>query len=233
MLGVCRESRTIALQHYRLCFGTTNIYADLDKDILLFGDWNHTELEGDIYLWGWYSLETDHHPNENSWRLLNLVVMEDLEQVTRIGYSFKPDYDLDHDEYEKYIGEQCRALKKDLARFKSLKEVLLSHTYRSSNPCKWGPNGRECCELGNCPPTQFREDSKKSCDQFAILQTKLVREFTHGEMSDMPGVKLESPGASQTMQTVFGRDRLYVYVSSENTLAVSNNFFSGPEMPNF
>jgi hypothetical protein len=36
-LSVCRESRHVALQKYRLCFGTPNIYADLDSDILYFG----------------------------------------------------------------------------------------------------------------------------------------------------------------------------------------------------
>jgi 2EXR family/SAP domain len=35
-LSVCRESRKIALQRYRLCFGTPNVYADLTRDILFF-----------------------------------------------------------------------------------------------------------------------------------------------------------------------------------------------------
>ncbi|KUJ06462.1 uncharacterized protein LY89DRAFT_409294 [Mollisia scopiformis] len=36
-LSVCRESRHVALLRYRLCFGTTNIYADLARDVLYFG----------------------------------------------------------------------------------------------------------------------------------------------------------------------------------------------------
>jgi hypothetical protein len=38
-LSVCQESRRIALKRYRLCFGTPNVYADLDIDILYFGPW--------------------------------------------------------------------------------------------------------------------------------------------------------------------------------------------------
>lgn len=37
-LGVCRSFRNVALEFYRLCFGTTNVYADLPGgDILCFG----------------------------------------------------------------------------------------------------------------------------------------------------------------------------------------------------
>ncbi|KAH7317269.1 hypothetical protein BKA65DRAFT_111845 [Rhexocercosporidium sp. MPI-PUGE-AT-0058] len=52
-LSVCLESRRVALTRYRLCFGTPNIYADLNSDILYFGShwrdayvcrWNEEEL---------------------------------------------------------------------------------------------------------------------------------------------------------------------------------------------
>jgi 2EXR family len=38
-LAVCRESRYIVLQHYKSCFGSPNVYADLNIDILYFIPW--------------------------------------------------------------------------------------------------------------------------------------------------------------------------------------------------
>ncbi|KAF4628802.1 hypothetical protein G7Y89_g9349 [Cudoniella acicularis] len=37
VLSACRESQEVALKRYRLCFGTHNVYANLDVDILYFG----------------------------------------------------------------------------------------------------------------------------------------------------------------------------------------------------
>lgn len=45
LLSVSREARDVALRHYRLAFGTSNIYADLSLDILYFGaGWCHQVL---------------------------------------------------------------------------------------------------------------------------------------------------------------------------------------------
>lgn len=54
-LSVCRESRHVALQKYRLCFGTPNIYADLNSDILYFGShWRMIDIFlWDNFLWRW------------------------------------------------------------------------------------------------------------------------------------------------------------------------------------
>jgi hypothetical protein len=42
-LSICQESRAVALQRYRLCFGTSHVYADLlGGDVIYFGHvWKH------------------------------------------------------------------------------------------------------------------------------------------------------------------------------------------------
>jgi hypothetical protein len=52
-LSVCRESRRIALKRYRLCFGTPNVYADLEIDILYFGPWELLSEDGWEGFWEW------------------------------------------------------------------------------------------------------------------------------------------------------------------------------------
>ncbi|KAF8856840.1 hypothetical protein BDZ45DRAFT_455551 [Acephala macrosclerotiorum] len=62
-LSTCRDSNAVALKRYRLCFGTSNIYADLSGgDILYLGPrWGgNTEVFWKGHrgsLWGW----TDHY----------------------------------------------------------------------------------------------------------------------------------------------------------------------------
>ncbi|TVY52045.1 hypothetical protein LCER1_G008624 [Lachnellula cervina] len=116
-LDVCRESRYIALQRYRLVFGTTNIYADLDTDILYFGPAYTGSLGNAGKLWGWVEPALD-----NYLRVPAPVVVADLLSVKRVGYRYTggwAGYDLPQGG-----GRQLRG---EFIPWKGLKEILLSH----------------------------------------------------------------------------------------------------------
>lgn len=124
-LDVCRESRHIALQRYRLCFGTTNIYADLDIDILYFGPAYNGMLGRGGKLWGWVE-----RGNSDVVIYPGPEVVADLERVKRLGYKYTggwADYDGFSVIREVNSDGNGHLLRKELARFKSLEEVLLSH----------------------------------------------------------------------------------------------------------
>ncbi|TVY24017.1 hypothetical protein LHYA1_G007727 [Lachnellula hyalina] len=120
-LAVCRESRYIALQRYKLCFDTPNVYADLDIDILYFGQWMNMNLD---------TFWTNPQTNLFSFAPVPLhpKVKADLERVQRIGLKYE-------DGWNGYDGGHSRTrgiltieqLRKDLSRFIGLKEVFLSH----------------------------------------------------------------------------------------------------------
>lgn len=92
-LSICRESREVVLKHYRLCFGTTNIYADLSLDAFYFGeDWwvqisgSGTSGDGNLLKWRVWSGPQN--------RLLNQEfkdnVKANLQQTTHLA--FIPNY---------------------------------------------------------------------------------------------------------------------------------------------
>lgn len=69
-LSVCRESREVALRKYRLCFGTTNVYANLDTDIIFFSPYPREITEfGDLHK-GRFRSE----------------VVDDVEKIQRLGF---------------------------------------------------------------------------------------------------------------------------------------------------
>ncbi len=89
-LSVCRESREVALKHYRLCFGTTNVYADLSGgDILYFGrSWTGGDLLGAhcnnlLKLESWNEKEDDYESFE-----LDATVRGDVEQTTHLAMGY-------------------------------------------------------------------------------------------------------------------------------------------------
>lgn len=123
-LRVCRESREIALTRYRLCFGTPNVYANLEIDILYFGPWYTLDLDE---MWEWIQRAGDAHPFVTY--TLNPAVKADLEKVQRIGIKYLEgwqEYDDTHGEFHKGNGW---SLRRQLRAFKSLKEVLLSYDF--------------------------------------------------------------------------------------------------------
>jgi len=120
-LDVCRESRYIALQRYRLCFGTTNIYADLDTDVLYFGPAYNGQLGRGGKVWGWVE-----RGNSDVVIYPAPEVVADLERVKRLGYKYTCGW-VNYDELFGNRDGNGHLLRKDLARFKGLEEVLLSH----------------------------------------------------------------------------------------------------------
>jgi hypothetical protein len=84
LLSVCRESRALALKHYRLCFGTTNIYADLSLDILYFGNSWHHQILGpgyDVREWGaWNKRQNRRVPAK-----MNDTVIADLSKIAHVA----------------------------------------------------------------------------------------------------------------------------------------------------
>ncbi|CZR55404.1 uncharacterized protein PAC_05291 [Phialocephala subalpina] len=104
-LGVCRESREVALQRFRLCFGTTNVYVDLDTDIIFFSPypWDITEF-GDLHR-GRYRSE----------------VVDDVEKIQCLGFKMTNGWGM----------PRCflapHSLRSEFRVFTNLKEVMLSH----------------------------------------------------------------------------------------------------------
>ncbi|KUJ24527.1 uncharacterized protein LY89DRAFT_727551 [Mollisia scopiformis] len=127
-LSVCRESRQIALQWYRLCFGTQNIYADLNIDILFFGPWDVTDF-GTFWEWDEYKSGGPGGLTNIIHKTLQPEVAADLKKVQRLAYRYLDgwaEYDDTHGE-ETHMNGGGDELRKQLGRFESLKEVLLSH----------------------------------------------------------------------------------------------------------
>ena len=120
-LDVCRESRHVALKRYRLCFGTTNIFANLDIDILYFGAPYDGRLGRGGKLWGWVERDTSDvvvYPSPE--------VTADLQRVTRVAYKYTGGW-ADYGELPAHRDGNGTLLRKDLEMFKCLEEVLLSH----------------------------------------------------------------------------------------------------------
>lgn len=114
-LAVCRESRYIGLQRYRLAFGTPNIYADFRSDIFF--------LES-CFLVPFYPPGPIKFENDTS---LHPDLISDLQQVHRIGLSCNYSWTRDHNHFLE--------LKDVFSKFKALEEVLLglSHDERRSH----------------------------------------------------------------------------------------------------
>jgi hypothetical protein len=121
-LEVCRESRDVALTRYRLCFASTNIYADLDIDILFFGPWQHLH-------WDYLSLrDTMNWLGSFDDKELHPEVKSDLDRVQRIGIKYHAGWTNYYQGHHRGMGGDTGflRLRKDLSKFRGLKEVLLS-----------------------------------------------------------------------------------------------------------
>lgn len=94
VLSVCRESRAIALKHCRLCFGTTNVYADLSLDVLYFGHhWydNIGEPGNNLLKWCKWSVGSGRELEHE----LEINIKADLEQIAHVAILSKhwlPDF---------------------------------------------------------------------------------------------------------------------------------------------
>lgn len=120
-LSACRESREVALKRYRLCFGTTNIYADLaGGDILHLGPaWDVWEgpAHSSINLRKWYD---DGRRGGSLYREVTDCVKNDLERVTHLSmwrdiwYIYEPRSPYSH-----------RSLRKDTELFSNLQRLSL------------------------------------------------------------------------------------------------------------
>jgi hypothetical protein len=118
-LFACQESRAVALKRYRLCFGTSQVYADLaGEDILFFG-------------LGW-SLQDSFTANGALWRLATKCdlgeqghssALADLRLVKRIALS--PHMLKDYNYEAGWFSGNGSDLRVDLQRFSALKELLL------------------------------------------------------------------------------------------------------------
>lgn len=93
-LSTCHESRTVALNHYRLCFGTPNIYADLaGGDILHFGQsYTHRILGSSSTFLNW--MKWSNTSGDWIYQELNKTVVADLHQVANVSIC-QNEWDLD------------------------------------------------------------------------------------------------------------------------------------------
>lgn len=80
-LSLCRRSRAIALQRYKLCFGTPDVYADLSGgDVLYF--------EPDHIIWDWVSFP-DENDTPGQAHSLSATVRTDLASVKHVAVSYQ------------------------------------------------------------------------------------------------------------------------------------------------
>jgi hypothetical protein len=113
-LSVCRESRAVTLKHYRLCFGTTNIYADLSRDVLYFDHswWN--QFLGLNSMWrrigSVHNRYVDFELDDN--------VKADLQQINHIAFLSNSWIDADNP----IAGESLRS---DFKLFPGLKDLSI------------------------------------------------------------------------------------------------------------
>jgi hypothetical protein len=124
-LSACQESRAVALKHYHLCFGTSNVYADLTGgDILYFGpSWGLTtghllRIFGGLLIWE----ERDRQSRRWVNKELTNAVKADLDQVTHIAISY---HTWSH--YTRFgrIDPYANDLRDDVKPFSRLKQLLL------------------------------------------------------------------------------------------------------------
>jgi hypothetical protein len=107
MLCVCRESRSVALERFKLCLGTLNVYADFSGgDILYFGP--HC---GDVY--GGPLLEDFQNP----------ALLSDIRQTSRVALSNKIWRTFSTPEYRSRNGHYLRSHIHHI--FPNLKELFL------------------------------------------------------------------------------------------------------------
>jgi hypothetical protein len=80
-LSTCRASRAAALKRYRLCFGTTNVFADLlGGDVLYFGRWDECLVLS--VFWIWWRKPSD---MDDSMPVFEPSIRADLEEVRHIA----------------------------------------------------------------------------------------------------------------------------------------------------
>jgi hypothetical protein len=80
-LSTCRTSRVAALKRYRLCFGTTNVYADLSGgDVLYFGQWDECLVLS--VFWIWWRKPSD---MDDSMPVFEPSIRADLEEIRHIA----------------------------------------------------------------------------------------------------------------------------------------------------
>ncbi|TVY24439.1 hypothetical protein LHYA1_G006628 [Lachnellula hyalina] len=127
-LSVCSESREIALTKYRLCFGTPDVYADLEIDILYFGPGHALNLE---YVWECTQRAGVSHPFIDY--ALNPAAKEDLEKVQRIDIKYLEGWE----EYDDSLGPSHKGDGSNQAttrRIQELKELARSSISAPSLP---------------------------------------------------------------------------------------------------
>ena len=130
-LSACQESRAVALKRYRLCFGTTHLYADLPGgDILHFGQrWSRCYARAVFHDqagrlgWDFWERTGPHGARWVHHDLANSVVA-DLKEVTHV--SFHPNM-----WYEYSLSGNAGAdLRKDVKLFSNLQQLSLVTTGR-------------------------------------------------------------------------------------------------------
>lgn len=99
------------------------MYVNWDVDVLFFGPWFLRTPNEHGAFWEW--------ENTSTWEeeSLNTIVMEELSKVKKLGYKYYDGW-AEYDDSGAGDGNDGggQQLRKDFARFTSLKEVLLSHS---------------------------------------------------------------------------------------------------------
>ncbi|TVY92551.1 hypothetical protein LAWI1_G001821 [Lachnellula willkommii] len=195
-LSVCHESRAIALTKYRLCFGTPNVYADLEIDILYLGPWYTLKLDD---MWEWTHMAGVSHPALTY--MLHPAVKADLKKVQRIGIKYLEGWQ----EYDDILGDFHKGdgsrLRQQLRAFKSLKEVLLSCDYDGDggSSLMFQPPGHIIVENWDVQlkPPNYEDEDRDPYDDLPRQRSKNVlaafksKHLTAKEKKDgIPDVKL-------------------------------------------
>lgn len=138
---------------------------------MFFGPWDHSDFREDDGFRSWDEPIEDPEPRGGLLKPsgFTLAVVADLDKVARLGWKYSHGW-VEYDEMEGY-NEALRLgddqLRRDLGRFKGLREVLLSHM----------PDHAECNDIG--------ETLLEYCDEKRLHQINYFLQFV--------GVKDDDP----------------------------------------
>lgn len=196
-LSACRESRAVALKRYRLCFGTTHLYADLPGgDILHFSQrWSRHSFHDQAGRLGRAFLEST-GPHGARWVHYDLAnsVVTDLKEVTHVSFYPNMWY-----EYSLW-GNTGADLRKDVKPFSNLQQLSLVTTGRddSDNIGCWGYGYPETpSHLAFKDNLFLGEDCLHPSSQRAFrvgksfLENELIEEDKEGRIPDVRVVTIE------------------------------------------
>jgi len=184
-LSTCRESRDIALQRYRLCFGTSYLYADLSGgDILYFGRHCH-QYRGFFHQQQPNSLSLRRsHLGSATQETLSPWVVSDLKLITHLALSQNLWWRYRGSYFDDWSLDGALRLRRHLKDFSNLKEVSIIYI-GSEEGCFHRTPGTITFENVNVPRDEINEYDNE------MIRTFREHDLTEDEkMNGIPEIRI-------------------------------------------